>query len=152
MGAGAEADGQAGIFANLRFKINADVTELKSSVIFKTVRINENTVQKDLGEIPLATITSINNFPLPENYTLSQNYPNPFNPITHIQYGLPEQSDVTVIIYNVVGRKIKEFKLSNQKAGWHEIVWDGTNDRQQKVSTGIYIYQMRALRHFDKPV
>ena len=83
---------------------------------------------------------------LPDNYVLNQNYPNPFNPITHIQYGLPEQSDVTVIIYNIVGRKIKEFQLSNQKAGWHEIVWNGTNDHQQKVSTGIYIYQMRALR------
>ena len=81
---------------------------------------------------------------LPTEYTLSQNYPNPFNPITHIQYGLPEQSDVTVIIYNVVGRKIKEFQISNQKAGWHEIIWDGTNNQQQKVSTGIYIYQMRA--------
>ena len=91
------------------------------------------------------SVTSVDNIDnSPVNFTLSQNYPNPFNPTTTLQYGLPEQSDVTVIIYNVVGRKIKEFQLSNQKAGWHEIVWDGTNNQQQKVSTGIYIYQMHA--------
>jgi flagellar hook assembly protein FlgD len=80
----------------------------------------------------------------PDTYSLSNSYPNPFNPTTHFQYGLPEQSDVRVVIYDVVGRQIKHWTMQGQKAGWYEIIWDGTNSQNQKVSTGIYIYQMRA--------
>ncbi len=81
---------------------------------------------------------------LPNTFILQQNYPNPFNPTTLIQYGLPEQSTVRIFIYDISGRQIKTWRLVNQPAGWHGLVWDGSNNNCQKVSAGLYVYQMRA--------
>jgi len=86
---------------------------------------------------------------LPQDFTLSQNYPNPWNPETRIKYGLPEQSDINLIIYNIMGRKIKEWNISNQNPGWHELVWNGTNNNGQSVSTGVYIYSLQAGDFID---
>jgi len=80
----------------------------------------------------------------PFTFHLKQNSPNPFNPSTRIQYGLPRPSDVRVSIYDIAGRQIISWSAFHQKAGWHEIVWDGTNSVNRKVSTGIYICRMQA--------
>ncbi len=93
----------------------------------------------DVGEVTAIAFDEI-----PAEYCLSQNFPNPFNPITHIQYGLPEQTDVKIVIYDLVGRQVRNWILPAQKAGWHEIIWDGSNSFNQMVSTGIYIYRMQA--------
>jgi len=81
---------------------------------------------------------------IPERYILGQNYPNPFNPATRIQYGLPEQSHVNLMIYDISGRLIKNWRFENQSSGWHDIIWNGTNSSGQQVSTGVYIYQLQA--------
>jgi len=81
---------------------------------------------------------------LPEAYTLHQNYPNPFNPTTQIRYELPSLGYVSVIIYDVMGHKIKSLINSNQEAGYRSITWDATNDLGQPVSAGMYIYTIQA--------
>ncbi len=81
---------------------------------------------------------------VPGEFKVLQNYPNPFNPITHIRYSLPSHADVRLIIYDITGRIIKEYNYRSQKSGMHEIVWDGTNLLEQKVSSGIYFYQLHA--------
>jgi len=78
------------------------------------------------------------------SFQLYQNYPNPFNPATRIQYGLPEQSHVNLMIYDISGRLIKNWRFENQSSGWHDIIWNGTNSSGQQVSTGVYIYQLQA--------
>jgi outer membrane protein assembly factor BamB len=88
--------------------------------------------------------TDINVNKIPDKYTLNNNYPNPFNPQTCIQYGLPELSDVKLIIYDVMGRKIKEWNITNQQPGWHEVIWNGTDMNGNVVSTGVYIYSLQA--------
>jgi len=75
---------------------------------------------------------------LPEEFTLEQNYPNPFNPSTTIRYGLPEESDVSLIIYDIQGRMVKTFHTKYQKAGWYEQVVDGNTTSSKAMSTGIY--------------
>ena len=75
---------------------------------------------------------------LPEEFTLEQNYPNPFNPSTTIRYGLPEDSDVSLTIYDIQGRMVKTFGTKYQKAGWYEQVWDGNTTSSKAMSTGIY--------------
>ena len=74
----------------------------------------------------------------------SNNYPNPFNPITAINYDLPEERDVNIIIYDLLGRTIRHLDLNKVKAGRHEFVWHGTNDFGKRVSTGIYFLQITA--------
>ncbi len=86
---------------------------------------------------------------IPKDYMLFQNYPNPFNPITTIKYGLPEQQDVKIEIFNILGQKIRTFEVKNQPAGYHQLLWDGKNDDNVQVATGLYIYRLKAGRFVD---
>ncbi len=82
--------------------------------------------------------------PVIQDFCLKQNYPNPFNPSTTLQYGLPETSDAQLNIFDITGRKIKQWNISNQQPGWHEVIWDGTDMSGNIVSTGVYIYSLQA--------
>jgi flagellar hook assembly protein FlgD len=75
---------------------------------------------------------------------LKQNYPNPFNPSTTIKYALPMNSDVTLKIYDIMGREIKSFIIPGQQAGYQNIVWDSKNNLGYTVASGIYIYRFSA--------
>ncbi len=65
-------------------------------------------------------------------------YPNPFNPETRIRFGLPQQSNVKISIYNIKGQLIKNLCHENMEAGYHDIVWNGKNNDNKEVSSGIY--------------
>ena len=82
---------------------------------------------------------------LPGVYSLEQAYPNPFNPSTTIDYTLKENSEVSIIVYDLMGREVKtlvnEFQLSNG-GSTHSVVWNGTDNSGQMASSGIYIYRM----------
>jgi hypothetical protein len=84
---------------------------------------------------------------VPEVFELRQNYPNPFNPSTTIEFSIPERSDVTMTIYNVLGQAVRTFNAGTQNVGTYRIVWDGTNDFGMTVSTGVYFYTVRAGEH-----
>ena len=77
-------------------------------------------------------------------FNLEQNYPNPFNPTTTIQYALPRQSNVSLLIYNVSGQKVRELVNKQQTTGKYQVIWDGRNDAGREVSSGIYLYTMTA--------
>ena len=81
---------------------------------------------------------------IPETFALHQNYPNPFNPITTIRYDLPEQSYVTILIYDLLGRAVRQLVNSTQDAGYKSVVWDATDSFGKSVSAGMYLYQIRA--------
>lgn len=85
-----------------------------------------------------------NGFNAPAQYSLAQNFPNPFNPITRINYQLPKNSDVTLSIYNTSGQLIKTLVDAERDAGYHSVVWDGTDTHGATVSSGVYIYRIRA--------
>jgi hypothetical protein len=81
---------------------------------------------------------------LPTEYTLYQNYPNPFNPVTTIKYDLPNTSDVSLIIYDILGRKVKELVNTKQQAGRYEVQFDASN-----LASGVYIYQLIAEKYMS---
>ena len=81
---------------------------------------------------------------IPSVFKLHQNYPNPFNPTTTIVYELPEISDVTLSIFNTLGKKIKTLVQKRQSANTYRVSWDGTDDSGTPVASGIYLYQLRA--------
>ena len=81
---------------------------------------------------------------MPIQYALHQNYPNPFNPITTLRYDIPENSHVTITIYNMLGRQVKTLINQTQDAGYKSVIWDATNDYGKPVSAGIYLYQIQA--------
>ena len=76
---------------------------------------------------------------VPGKYDLSQNYPNPFNPVTKINFELPFDSKVKMIIYDVTGREIKTMVNEVRTAGYYTIVYDGSD-----ISSGIYFYRIIA--------
>ena len=81
---------------------------------------------------------------MPTEFALHENYPNPFNPSTTLRFDLPELSDVNVIIYNMIGQKVKTYNMQNISAGHHSIKWNATNDLGDPVSAGVYLYQLQA--------
>ena len=76
-------------------------------------------------------------------YVLEQNYPNPFNPDTRIDFTIPANEHVNLSIYNLEGRLVKTLVNQAMNSGKHIANWDGTNEIGAKVSTGMYIYQLR---------
>ena len=83
---------------------------------------------------------------LPEDYDLFQNYPNPFNPATTISYSLPENDYVEIKIYNIKGEMITTLLNQPQKAGNHQVVWNGCDESGNRVSNGVYYYQIKTDR------
>ncbi len=73
---------------------------------------------------------------------LFQNNPNPFNPITNISYYLPEAARVAIDIFDVSGRRVRRLTSGQQGPGSHTVRWDGTNDHNTTLSTGIYFYRL----------
>lgn len=82
--------------------------------------------------------------PIPNEVFLNQNYPNPFNPTTTIRYDLPQGGDVTLVIYDVLGREVKVLVSREVASGFHEAVWDGRDDVGEEVAAGIYLYRLQA--------
>lgn len=79
-----------------------------------------------------------------KKYTLSGNYPNPFNPETTIIFGLPEESHITIEIFNVVGQKVNDLLNSEKLAGYHQVRWNGRDEFGKKVGAGVYLCRMQA--------
>lgn len=76
---------------------------------------------------------------IPTEFNLNQNYPNPFNPSTVVRYGLPEQADVTLKIYNILGTEVATLINQTQSAGFYEYKWDASEN-----ASGIYFYMLNA--------
>lgn len=81
---------------------------------------------------------------IPTNVVLHQNFPNPFNPTTTINYSLNESSFTKLVIYNLQGEEIKTIVNSYQTPGNYSVVWDGTDNRNNPVSSGVYLYSLKS--------
>ena len=76
---------------------------------------------------------------IPDQVVLQQNFPNPFNPSTTLRFGIPLESSVSLIIYDVGGNRVKTFGSEVKPAGWYQEVWNGLDDGGQPVATGLYL-------------
>ncbi len=97
-----------------------------------------NTVSGLSKKRSLASLGSI----IPEKYSLLQNYPNPGNPSTQIRFDIPEATKVRLTVYDVLGRIVKVLMDRDLKAGSYVITWDGRDEQNHHVATGLYFYQM----------
>ena len=90
------------------------------------------------------TSVDIKKFTVPDNYSLSQNYPNPFNPETTIEFGLPKAGFVEIAIFDINGKLVRTLISGQQRAGNHWVKWDGRDASGLQVSSGVYLYQLKA--------
>ena len=81
---------------------------------------------------------------MPIDFCLYQNYPNPFNPITTLSYSLPSDELVNITIFDIMGRVVKTLANGSQNAGFKSIQWNATNNRNEPVSAGLYLYTIEA--------
>jgi hypothetical protein len=79
---------------------------------------------------------------MPAEYELFNNYPNPFNPETIIEYKVPKTGQVKMAIYNVLGQNVRTLVDEHQPAGTYQVMWDGTDNLGNKLSSGVYFYQL----------
>ncbi len=79
----------------------------------------------------------------PDDFDLKQNFPNPFNPTTTIQYSLPKEGKVELKIYDILGKEIKDLVNQVQQSDRYSVLWDGTDDGGEKVSSGTYFYRLQ---------
>jgi hypothetical protein len=78
---------------------------------------------------------------LPESFELRQNYPNPFNPYTTITYTVPRAQEVTILVYDVLGREVASLVNGRKSAGEHRVTFDASG-----LSSGVYVYRMQTER------
>ena len=81
---------------------------------------------------------------IPNIFALYPAYPNPFNPVTTLRYDLPEQAQVTLTIYDLMGREVTQLVNTTQEAGFRSVQWGGIDSFGKPVSAGVYLYQIRA--------
>ena len=81
---------------------------------------------------------------IPLQYNLSQNYPSPFKPSTKISFDLIDGAKSTLIVYNLLGKKINTLMNSTLNPGHHSIEWNGLDYNGQSVASGVYFYELRS--------
>ncbi|MEE9552992.1 MAG: T9SS type A sorting domain-containing protein [candidate division Zixibacteria bacterium] len=107
-------------------------------VDFETGEMDNDEIEVSIATFEIPVPLGIDDdIRIPEFYSLAQNYPNPFNASTTINYSLPEGSNVTIDVYDIIGRKIKTLFSDHQSAGQHSVVWNADN-----VSSGVYFYRI----------
>jgi hypothetical protein len=108
------------------------VAMMRNQVVRDVVAWMENEVNSNITEVDDVPVVN----------SLSQNFPNPFNPTTTIRFGLRAKGHVSIKIYDVAGRLVKTLVDEVREAGYHDAVWDGTNNRNTGVASGVYFYRM----------
>jgi len=136
--------GQSPVSGTGEQPVSATVTGLDSATEYTFTLSAENSAGSTSGsELTFTTDQATSIGPggdqLPEQFMLEQNYPNPFNPTTTIRYGLPQESEVTLKVYNTMGREVVTLvQRETRSAGWYNATFDASN-----LSSGIYIYRLK---------
>jgi len=105
------------------------------TAIYRMFDTNGEVISQGTKEITLK--------PVPQEFSLHQNYPNPFNPVTTINYDLPQQTHVNLMIYDILGREVVKLVSQEIPAGYQSVIWNTRNNFGQPVSAGIYFYQFQ---------
>ncbi len=109
-------------------------------VDFPTREMAPSEYEFDLATLEITMTTGVEDeIVTPNSYALAQNYPNPFNASTTINYSLPQEGNVTIDIFDIMGRKIETLVSGRQPAGEHSVVWNA-----DYVSSGVYLYRINA--------
>ncbi len=93
----------------------------------------------DVGAYENMSMNKLESTETVETFELSQNYPNPFNPATTIKYSIPSESDVSVKVYDIIGKEVATLVNTKQTAGNYSVQFDASN-----LASGIYIYRINA--------
>ncbi len=119
-------------------------------LFYKLEGISLDGASEYFGPIEAHFLSDVEMNGLPKTFALHGNYPNPFNPSTTIRYDLAGSVDVSLVLYDVTGRRVKSLVDEKQPAGRYFIEWDGRDDLHSPVASGVYIVSLTAGEHTFK--
>ena len=117
---------------------------LEISGDISNIEIIDLIVSDRRGNPVSSTLTHLENKNLPNTFSLDQNYPNPFNNLTSISYSVPQKSDVSLTVYDVLGNQVSKIHMNDAMPGHYSYKWNGKNRFGTKVASGVYIYRLKA--------
>ncbi|UCG52209.1 MAG: choice-of-anchor D domain-containing protein [Candidatus Latescibacterota bacterium] len=142
--------GTLGAGGTLELEVTIDATALEAGEYEQHIEIRSNDPATPVVTVPVlvtvaaGSVTGIDPDHVPTRYQLLPNYPNPFNPTTTIAYDLPKPTDVRLRIYDVKGRMVRELVNKTQPVGRQEVLWDGRDESNNPVASGVYFYKLIA--------
>jgi len=124
-----------------------DESVLNVATLYYRVAVEDDAHNRSVSE-EIAVTTSDVKFSgeadTPETYQLNENFPDPFNPSTEIAFQIPKDGQVTIIIYNLLGEKVKTLTNQFYATGRYRLTWNGQDDHGHDAYSGIYFYRMEA--------
>jgi len=140
---GLHGDGEAGDYL-FAAPITLHLPDGEYVLESQTYNLDSNYVHIAQASFTYESTVSVDEGQIPNQYGLEQNYPNPFNPSTTIRYGLPEASNVSLVVYDLRGNRVKTMESEHQSAGWYTVTWNGETTDGKTISTGIYFARLVA--------
>jgi hypothetical protein len=131
-----DASGAEALLASLSLLYPGSEEELVAREQLRVYELNLGGIEEGRDSVELVKDYGES---LPRKFPLDQNYPNPFNPTTTIKYELPEDSHVSLKIYDVLGREVLSLVDRVETAGQHQVVLNASN-----LSSGVYFYRLKA--------
>ena len=80
---------------------------------------------------------------LPTEFSISNAYPNPFNPVTAINISIPKKSEITIVVHDLLGRRLLKIERNFTRAGNYQFVWSGKNASGENVTSGVYLISIQ---------
>jgi hypothetical protein len=118
----------------IKFSFRSVYTNAFEPFISRTFKQSNDGKCKELAKTAAGLTDPIKEF------TIFNNYPNPFNSTTQIKYNIPQSGKVKLIIYNILGQKVKTLVDAIQNTGKYSVIWDGRNEYGNEVGSGVYFY------------
>ena len=122
-------------------ELQSYVTEDKKSVFAYLDMLGHFALIEKGSGAPLSTVEEMS---VPTQYALSQNYPNPFNPETRISYDIVSSGMVSIVVYDILGRKIVDLVNESKVPGRYNVLWNGNDALGNPVGSGVYLYQLKS--------
>ena len=128
----------------IRFKTTSliPIEELRDEVLLVLADIPP--IEEEVVEVVETAVETSDQASVPQAFSLAQNAPNPFNSNTVIRFALPQPSQVELTIYNLLGQPVAVLVQGPSAAGTFSVRWDGRDQAGQAVTSGVYLYQLRA--------
>ncbi|MEW5768097.1 MAG: cohesin domain-containing protein [bacterium] len=143
----------SGVLARVVFKVNKtpEVYQTPGVSLSQVIVADHNNIQYNLTPGALESVITLKDL-IPTRNSLHQNYPNPLNPETWIPFSLSTRANVVINIYSLSGQLIRTLELGEKEAGYYPAkggiksaaYWDGKDETGKEVTSGVYLYQLRA--------
>ncbi|MBC8182319.1 T9SS type A sorting domain-containing protein [candidate division KSB1 bacterium] len=136
----------SGVIATIKIKLK-DIPPVETTLTIQNVIANDETGNSIQFDVENTTITKINEKTaehIPTSFELGQNYPNPFNPTTTIEFAIPKSSQVSLRLYDLLGREVATLVEKEMQPGEYHIVFDA-----QRLQSGVYMYSLKAGDFFQ---